>query len=122
MSTTLPTPIDLYFASENAHDPSAIDQCFAAGAVVRDEGKTITGVPAIKAWRVETGKSIITPSSPSPCRTRTVRWCRHGQGLRELSWQPNQSGAYLRDRRWPHRFTGDPPLSADLQLAAFATS
>ena len=56
MSTTLRPPIDLFFASENAHDPSAIDQCFAAGAVVRDEGKTITGVTAIKAWRVETGQ------------------------------------------------------------------
>ena len=33
-----------------------MDQCFAAGAVVRDEGKTITGVTAIKAWRAETGQ------------------------------------------------------------------
>ncbi len=56
MSITLRPPIDLYFASENARDPSAIDLCFAAGAVVRDEGKTITGRAAIKAWRVETGQ------------------------------------------------------------------
>jgi hypothetical protein len=56
MSITLRPPIDLYFASENARDSSAIDLCFAAGAVVRDEGKTITGVAAIKAWRVETGR------------------------------------------------------------------
>jgi hypothetical protein len=32
-----------------------IEQYFAAGAVVRDEGRTITGVVAIKAWRIETG-------------------------------------------------------------------
>jgi SnoaL-like protein len=56
MSITLRPPIDLYFTSENAHDPSAIDRCFAAGAVVLDEGKTITSVAAIKAWRVETGE------------------------------------------------------------------
>jgi len=56
MSISLPPPIDLYFTSENAHDPSAIDRCFAAGAVVRDEGKTIAGVAAIKAWRIETGE------------------------------------------------------------------
>ena len=43
MNITLRPPIDLYFASENAHDSSAIDLCFAVGAVVRDEGKTITG-------------------------------------------------------------------------------
>jgi hypothetical protein len=52
----LPAPIDIYFASENAHDPSAIDRCFAADAIVRDEGRTIKGVAAIKAWRVETGE------------------------------------------------------------------
>jgi hypothetical protein len=68
MSIRLPASIDLYFASENAHDPSAIDRCFAAGAVVRDEGKTITGVAAIKAWRVETGEKyrhIVEPLSVS---------------------------------------------------------
>jgi len=57
MSISLPPPIDLYFTSEKAHDPSAIDRCFAAGAVVRDEGKTIAGVAAIKAWRIETGEN-----------------------------------------------------------------
>ena len=56
MSSLLRPPIDRFFASANAHDPSAIDQCFADGAVVRDEGKTIIGVAAIKAWRVETAE------------------------------------------------------------------
>jgi hypothetical protein len=68
MSISLRPPIDLYFTSENAHDPSVIDQCFAAGAVVRDEGKTIIGVVAIKAWRIETGERyhhIVEPLSVS---------------------------------------------------------
>jgi SnoaL-like protein len=56
MDITLPAPIDIYFASENAHDPSAIDRCFAADAVVRDEGRTIKGIAAIKAWRIESGE------------------------------------------------------------------
>ena len=56
MSIELPAPIDLYFTSENTHDPSAIEMCFAADAIVRDEGKTITGVAAIKAWRIESGE------------------------------------------------------------------
>jgi hypothetical protein len=56
MSIRLPKPIDIYFASENRHDPSAIDTCFAADATVRDESKTIEGLAAIKAWRIETGK------------------------------------------------------------------
>ena len=68
MSISLPPLIDLYFTSENAHDPSAIDRCFGAGAVVRDEGKTIAGVAAIKAWRIETGEKyrhIVEPLSVS---------------------------------------------------------
>jgi SnoaL-like protein len=56
MDITLPAPIDIYFASENAHDRSAIDRCFATDAIVRDEGRSIEGVAAIKAWRVETGE------------------------------------------------------------------
>ena len=56
MTIALPRPIELYFSSENAHDPALLDQCVAADAVVRDEHKTISGLQAIKAWRVETGK------------------------------------------------------------------
>jgi hypothetical protein len=68
MNISLRPPIDVYFASEDAHDPSVIDQCFAAGAFVRDEGKTITGVAAIKAWRIETGEKyhhVVEPLSVS---------------------------------------------------------
>ena len=56
MGIHLPPPIDLYFSSENAHDRTVLDQCFTANAIVRDEGKTIEGLAAIKAWRIETGK------------------------------------------------------------------
>ena len=56
MGIHLPKPIDIYFASENTHDTTLLDQCFAADAIVRDEGKTIKGLVAIKAWRIETGK------------------------------------------------------------------
>ena len=56
MTIALPRPIELYFSSENAHDPASLDQCVAADAVVRDERRTIRGVRAIKAWRVETGQ------------------------------------------------------------------
>ena len=54
MDIPLPPPVALYFTSENAHDPSAIERCFAADAIVCDEGKTIKGTAAIKSWRVET--------------------------------------------------------------------
>jgi hypothetical protein len=73
MSIGLPAPIDLYFASENAHDPSAIDRCFAAAAVVRDEGKIITGMAAIKAWRVETGRKYHHTIEPLAVSVRDGR-------------------------------------------------
>jgi len=56
MGIRLPKPVDIYFASANVHDATAIDLCFAADATVRDEGKTIEGIAAIKAWRIEAGK------------------------------------------------------------------
>ena len=70
MSIGLRPPIDLYFTSENSHDPSAVDRCFAAGAVVRDEGKTIAGVAAIKAWRIETGEKYHHTVEPLSVSTR----------------------------------------------------
>ena len=73
MSITLRPPIDLYFASENVHDSSAIDRCFAAGGVVRDEGKVITGMAAIKAWRVETSRKYHHAVEPLAVSTRDGR-------------------------------------------------
>jgi hypothetical protein len=75
MSVTLPATIGLYFASENSHDPSVIEQCFATGAGVRDESRNITGVAAIKAWRIETGEKyrhIVEPLSVSTRDAKVV--------------------------------------------------
>jgi SnoaL-like protein len=56
MSVDLPTPIALYIAAENRGDTEALAQCFVEHAVVRDEGKTIEGLAAIKKWKAETKK------------------------------------------------------------------
>jgi ketosteroid isomerase-like protein len=56
VATRLATPIALYLAAENRDDAEAMLQCFAEDAVVRDEGKTIKGLDAIKQWKVETKK------------------------------------------------------------------
>ncbi len=66
MDIRLPAPLDIYFASENAHYPSAIVKCFAANAVVRDERKTIEGTPAIKAGGSKPARSINTSWKPLP--------------------------------------------------------
>ncbi|PYL15484.1 MAG: polyketide cyclase [Verrucomicrobia bacterium] len=56
MIDNLPKPIALYVAAENSGDGNLFDQCFAEDAVVRDEGKTIDGLAAIKKWKAETKK------------------------------------------------------------------
>ena len=56
MSIDLPTPVAAYIAAENGDDAEAVAQCFAEHAVVRDEGRTIEGLVAIKRWKAETKK------------------------------------------------------------------
>jgi hypothetical protein len=70
MTLHLPKPIEIYFSSENAHDTSAVEQCFAADAVVRDERKTIRGLDAIRAWRTETGEKYNHTVEPLAISTR----------------------------------------------------
>ena len=52
----LPIPVAIYIAAENSGDTEALAECFAKDAVVRDEGKTIKGLAAIKQWKAETKK------------------------------------------------------------------
>jgi SnoaL-like domain len=42
--------------SEKTHDTDALAECFAPNARVQDEGQTLKGLRAIKAWRLETAK------------------------------------------------------------------
>jgi hypothetical protein len=53
MSIELPAPIAGYFAAENSDDAEALTTCFLPDAVVRDEGRRIQGITAIKAWKRE---------------------------------------------------------------------
>jgi hypothetical protein len=52
----LPTPIAIYITAENSGDTEALAECVTKDAVVRDEGKTIEGLAAIKQWKAETKK------------------------------------------------------------------
>jgi hypothetical protein len=56
MPLPLPKPIEVFMSSENAHDADALAECFASDATVQDEGRTLKGLKAIKAWRLETAK------------------------------------------------------------------
>jgi hypothetical protein len=54
MPADLPTPIASYIGAANRGETEVLAQCFAESALVRDEGKTIEGLAAIKKWMVET--------------------------------------------------------------------
>ncbi|OAK66544.1 polyketide cyclase [Variovorax paradoxus] len=61
-SLTLPEPIAAYFAAE--HKPEALARCFAAQAVMKDDGHTYAGVDAIKAFIAEASAKYSATSMP----------------------------------------------------------
>ncbi len=67
MSIKLADPIAAYIAAENRGDTEAMAQCFAEHAVVRDEGKRIKGLVAIKRWKAETRKKYQHTVEPLEC-------------------------------------------------------
>jgi hypothetical protein len=52
MSMVLPRPVAAFFAAEREGDVKALGRCFTADAEVRDEGRTMKGIPAIKKWHL----------------------------------------------------------------------
>ena len=50
MKTKLPEPLESYFEAVNREDVEAMLVPFAANAVVRDEGKTRSGVSELREW------------------------------------------------------------------------
>ena len=50
MKANLPEPLESYFEAVNREDVEAMLVSFAANAVVRDEGKTRSGVPELREW------------------------------------------------------------------------
>jgi hypothetical protein len=64
MSTlTLPDPIAAYFAAD-PRDAAAVARCFTAHAVVKDEGRTHTGLDAIQAWKAAASAAYTCATEP----------------------------------------------------------
>ena len=75
MPLALPKPIEVFLSSENMHDTDALAECFASDATVQDEGQTLQGLRAIKAWRLETAKKYqhtLKPLAASAHGDKTV--------------------------------------------------
>ena len=79
MSLELPKPIAVFFAAQSGHDTGTLAECFADGAIVQDEGRTIEGLTAIQQWKTETKKKYqhtIEPLASAEKDGKTVVTCR----------------------------------------------
>jgi|GEM_PF-88524 len=52
MERELPAPVWLYLQQENMDGAGNVEDIFAPDAEVRDEGRTIHGLDAIRAWKL----------------------------------------------------------------------
>ena len=78
MSINLPQPIAAYFAADRL-DADALVQCFVEGAVVKDEGKTYTGLNAIRKWKSGVAAKFTYTTDPLESEQKngtTVVTCR----------------------------------------------
>ncbi|WP_300631181.1 nuclear transport factor 2 family protein [Pseudomonas sp.] len=66
MTLALPPAIARYFAADAAKSGD-FSECFTADAVVRDEGRTYVGLPAIQAWKAGSDDKYSYTSEPFAC-------------------------------------------------------
>lgn len=64
MDLELAPVITAFFSAEDRRDTEALSQCFAEGAAVRDEGRSIQGHAAIREWQLETKKKYQHTTKP----------------------------------------------------------
>jgi hypothetical protein len=69
MSLPLQSPIAAYFAAE-ADDNETLVQLFTPDAVVKDEGATHVGHPAIRAWKAESHRQYTFKAEPLTAQTQ----------------------------------------------------
>jgi ketosteroid isomerase-like protein len=71
MKPVLPDTLHRYFAAQNAHDIEAMVACFAPDAAVRDEGRDIVGIDAVRAWKIGTSAKYRITAEPLQSRTES---------------------------------------------------
>jgi len=68
-SLSLPKPIAAYFAADRG-DGEAVSQCFTDNAVVKDEGHTHKGRPAIREWKTDASAKYEYTCEPISCEEK----------------------------------------------------
>lgn len=75
MTFRSPKPISDYYDAQNRHDIDAMLAPFAEDAVVIDEGQTMKGRAAVRAWMEETSRKFavtITPETLDESGGKTI--------------------------------------------------
>jgi hypothetical protein len=70
MLADLPHPIDRFIQASNARDLEGCVACFAAEAIVEDEGATHRGVEEVRAWKQETERRFSYTIEPTALEHR----------------------------------------------------
>ncbi len=73
MPAQLPDLLKRYFAAQNRHDIEALVACFAADAVVHDEGQDMVGTEAIRSWKEATSAKYQVSVEPLASRAEAGR-------------------------------------------------
>jgi hypothetical protein len=60
----LPKAIASYFAADKEKNAEAVAQCFAEGAIIKDEGNTYTGREAIRRWKADSSSKYTYTVAP----------------------------------------------------------
>jgi len=71
MTLNLPIVLQQYFEAQNAHNIEAMVDCFTPDAVVRDEGRNITGTEGIREWKKNTSAKYRIAAEPIESRVET---------------------------------------------------
>jgi ketosteroid isomerase-like protein len=75
MTLRLPHIIAEYFDADRKRDAEAVSDCFADGAVVKDEGHSYAGRDAIRRWKADSSMKYtysVEPFSISTEGDRTI--------------------------------------------------
>jgi hypothetical protein len=73
MAPALPNILARYVEAQNRHDIDAMVACFAPDARVRDEGRTMIGADAVRAWKEDTVARYGVTLEPLSCRVEGAR-------------------------------------------------
>jgi hypothetical protein len=95
MSISLPPPIETFVRAENSGDLEAMSMCFAPYATIREDGRYVEGLPAIKSWRARMKQ-------------------RHGHTVTPIEFRASDGNATLKVEM-SGRFPGS-PITADFNF------